>query len=254
MKARRSSVVAAAAAASLVLLYGCYQAGLRPDYRPALIEPLPVPIESVTFAQFVATVQQLHLGECRDRRRRSTSTSTPHQPTEIQVCAYQGAQYVGGAHTSYNGDIVTQLLRTGTDPDARWQLERSPIEYYMVVSQRYDAQGQGVLRYHMVKLDRATSQITIGSAYVWAKCPNHTHAPPAVARASFRDCANGPPDHNDQPKNRASGNSTTSPILAALWPVATAFAAPAQGLDSPEWVDCENGCCTGGAKVLAAIQ
>lgn len=240
MKVRRALGTAAAVAGSLTLVYGCTRALMQGSDEPARVVALPAPIESVTFAQFSATLGKQTQGECRTRPRR-TAVGT----TDVTICAYQGAQYVGGAHTSHNGDIVTQLIREGNDPDTRWGMERTPIEYYMVLSQR-----NNVVSFHLVKLDRLLKTLAIGSAYQWAPCANHTHTPPLVARASFRDCADGPPG----PKDRANVTRLQragEAVLARLSLVTTAYAASAQG-DPPEWADCEDGCCTGSTiKALA---
>jgi hypothetical protein len=125
-------------------------------------------------------------------------------------------------------------------------MEPTPIEYYMVLSQR-----NNVVSYHMVKLDRAAGTLTIGDAYQWTPCGG-AHMPPLVARASFRDCGKGPPDSSD-PADLTRWQRTAAAVWTRLSPVSIAFAAaPAQGIDSPEWVDCEDGCCTGSQTLALA--
>lgn len=238
MKVRRALGITAAVVGSLTLLYGCTRALMPRSEEPARVTALPAPIETVTFAQFSATLAQQEKAECRTRRRRAG-----HGTTDVTICAYQGAQYIGGARTSNNGDIVAQLTRDGNAPDDRWSMERTPIEYYMVLSQR-----NNVVSFHMVKMDRAGGTLAIGSAYEWVPCtPRHTHRPPWVARASFRNCGNGQPDGSDPP-NLTHLQETGAALLARLSPVSVAFASPSQGVDSPEWVDCEDGCCTGSTR------
>lgn len=149
---------------------------------------------------------------------------------EVQICATDYANRIGGNNAAPDGVIVARMINRGPGVEARWGLVPG-VEYFIAVNRGG--------RYNIIEMGNASPGAArpnrTGTYHV---CSGPTHAPQTASSAKFGDCSSA---HVQLPGSDAattgrgpSGDSHAVPTLSSF--------------DGPAWITCDLGCCTTGVQ------
>lgn len=166
-----------------------------------------------------AAVSRLTLGECRTRLRKADGPGN----VSVQICAYQGAQDVDGPNAR-SGVPVARMRNMGNRETALWNLRPHAYESYIIA--RWDSLAR-LLKYDIIEVSTMSPpaeplRVVVHDG-VYRKC-GHQGTRPAVARASFGECAERPGNPDTDPADKGVVNSQ---MLST----------------GPAWIVCGGDCC-----------
>lgn len=147
---------------------------------------------------------------------------------EVQICATDYANGIGGNNAAPDGVIVARMINRGPGIEARWGLVPG-VEYFIAVNRGG--------RYNIIEMGNAAPGAPrpnrTGTYHV---CSGPTHTPQSAASAKFGTCASMvvhlPGSDAAKAARGPSGESHAVPTLNSF--------------DGPAWITCDAGCCTTG--------
>lgn len=194
----------------LVVLVGCTASAPAPTPSSA---PSPTPAFTISWTGCSPWTQ-----------RRGDAAGN----AEVQICATDYANHIGGNNAAPDGVIVARMINRGPGVEARWGLIPG-VEYFIAINRGG--------RYNIIEMGNATPGAPrpnrTGTYHV---CTGSQHTPQSTASAKFGTCssvsAHLPGSDAAMVGRGPSDLSNPAPTLDPL--------------DGPAWITCDLGCCTTG--------
>jgi hypothetical protein len=148
----------------------------------------------------------------------------------VRLQANPEAKDADSTNVGTHGTILMKLVNTGNRPTAKYDLNPSPSEYYVVVRRSDPPAWQWAL---VEKAGGSAQPRVVGDWKAFSPCVPK-HPVPTVSSARFRDC--GDKELSGVKKSSMFGLAGVSHSLSAIQ-----FALFAE---APGWISCAYGCCT----------
>lgn len=147
---------------------------------------------------------------------------------EVQICATDYANHIGGNNAAPDGVIVARMINRGPGVEARWGLIPG-VEYFIAINRGG--------RYNIIEMGNtspgAPRPHRTGAYHV---CTGSQHTPQSEASAKFGTCSSV--------TVRLPGADAAT---VGRGPSDVSHAAPTlDSFDGPAWITCDLGCCTTG--------
>lgn len=144
---------------------------------------------------------------------------------EVQICATDYANLIGGNNAAPDGVIVARMINRGPGVEARWGLIPG-VEYFIAINRGG--------RYNIIEMGNtspgAPRPHRTGAYHV---CTGSEHTPQATASAKFGNCSSVTHTQGSDAATAGRGPSEVSHAALAL-----------NSFDGPAWITCDLGCCT----------
>jgi hypothetical protein len=147
---------------------------------------------------------------------------------KVQIQANPESMFADSTNVGTNGTILIKLVNTGDRPTAKYDLNASPMEYYVVVKHTNPAAWQWAF------VEKGgTAPPRVRAWHDFNACEPHPHDTPTKSVANFQRCG----DPYPEAVKRASFLALTE-----VWSSLTQ--ALEFELEAPGWISCAYGCCT----------